>query len=372
MRRKASRVSSLILLAGILAVGCACTKPPNDSQLTAQIQSRFNEDSGLHAKPIAVQTVRGVVILSGTVENETERAAAERYASAIQGVQHVVNNLQIPATPAKATVDSIVSPAPEKSSAVTARATHRVAAGRLHTDPDSSESADDSLPSPLADNVMPDENPEPAASEPADAPAAPAPPPSPPSPPATKKVTVASGTSITIRLLDSLDSEKAQSGQTFRASLDAALPTDGDAVPMGYDVKGHVVDVKSAGKFSGQALIVLQLDSISIGSQSYGIDADPYRRKGANRTTNTAEKVGGGALLGAIIGGIGGGGKGAGIGAAAGGGIGGGVQAASKSQPIKLPAETVLHFTLKSPLTVTLSDQAPDSGRQKLEPPASQ
>jgi hypothetical protein len=370
MKQKPRRISPLIFLSSILAVAMACSRPPNDAQLTRQIESRFNDDSGLHAKPIAVQTVRGVVILSGTVENETERAAAVRYASATLGVQHVVNNLQIaPAAPPTTVGQN--APAPETSATVAAPVNPRASTHRRHTDADSPETADDSLPSPLADNVMPDENPQPAL-ESADATAPPATPPPPPLLQPAKKATVPSGTSITIRLLDSLDSEQAQPGQTFRASLDAALPTDGDPIPTGYDVKGHVVDAKSAGKFSGQALLVLQLDSIAVGSQSYGIDADPYRRLGTNRTTNTAEKVGAGALLGAVIGGIAGGGKGAGVGAATGGGIGGGVQAASKSQPIQLPAETVLHFTLKSPLTATLSDKGPDSDRQKLESPPPQ
>ncbi len=175
---------------------------------------------------------------------------------------------------------------------------------------------------------------------------------------------------MAIRLLDPIDSEKAQPGQTFRATLDAPLPSDGDVgVPSGYDVKGHVVDVKSAGKFAGQSLLVLELDSILVGGRLYGIEADPYRRQGKNRSTNTAEKVGAGAVIGAIIGGIAGGGKGAGIGAAAGGGVGGGVQAAGKGQQIVLPSETVLSFTLRSPLTVTLTDKGPDSGRQKLDTP---
>jgi hypothetical protein len=175
---------------------------------------------------------------------------------------------------------------------------------------------------------------------------------------------------MAVRLLDPIDSEKAQPGQTFRATLDAPLPTDGDvAVPSGYDVKGHVVDVKSAGKFAGQSLLVLQVDSISVSGKLYGIEADPYRRQGKNRSTNTAEKVGAGAVIGAIIGGIAGGGKGAGIGAAAGGGVGGGVQAAGKGQQIVLPSETVLSFTLRAPLTVTLTDKGPDSGRQRLDAP---
>jgi len=34
-----------------------------------------------------------------------------------------------------------------------------------------------------------------------------------------------------------------------------------------------------------------------------------------------------------------------------------------------LPSETVLSFTLRSPLTVTLTDKGPDSGRHKLDAP---
>jgi outer membrane lipoprotein SlyB len=106
-----------------------------------------------------------------------------------------------------------------------------------------------------------------------------------------------------------------------------------------------------------------------VGSKSYSIQTDQYRRQGNSRTTNTAEKVGTGAVIGAIIGGIAGGGKGAGIGAAAGGGLGGGVQAAGKGQQINLPTESVLNFTLQSPLTVTQVEEGPNSSRKKLETP---
>jgi hypothetical protein len=358
MRFGAGRRSSVILMAGILAIGLACTKAPDDGHLTSQIQSKLNEDSGLHGKPITVQTSGGVVTLSGTVENETQRAAAARYASAIPGIKEVVNNLQTTSAPARASNRRVqATPAPVKPSAKPRPSTRR-----HRTEPDSKEMAESAPPHPGADNATANENSAPAQ-------AALAPPATPPPSPAPKKVTVPSGTSMAIRLLDPIDSEKAQPGQTFRATLDSPLPSDDVAVPSGYDVKGHIVDVKSAGKFKGQSLLVLQLDSISVSGKPYGIDADPYRRQGKNRTTNTAEKVGGGAVLGAILGGIIGGGKGAGVGAAAGGGIGGGVQAAGKGQQILLPSETVLTFNLRSPLTVTLVDKGPDSDRQKLDAP---
>jgi hypothetical protein len=361
----AGRRCSAILLAGILAIGAACTKAPDDSQLTSKIQSKLNEDSGLQGKPITVQTSGGVVTLSGTVDNETQRAAAARYASAIPGIKEVVNNLQTAAavTPAADQIAQAHQPAPKRPSP-NPPPKPRPSTPRHRAVPDSTLMAA-AAPPPVTVNTAPADQ----GSTLTPTPAAPAPAATPPPPPAPKKVTVASGTSMTIRLLDSIDSEKAQVGQTFRATLDAPLPSDGDAVPSGYDVRGHIEDVKSAGKFAGQSLLVLQLDSISLNGKSYPLDTDPYSRKGSNRTTNTAEKVGAGAVIGAIIGGIAGGGKGAGIGAAAGGGLGGGVQAAGRGEQIILPVETVVNFTLKAPLTVTLPDKGPDSGRQKLDVP---
>jgi hypothetical protein len=375
MMFRADRRFAVILLLGILAIGLACSKAPADSQLTSQIQSKLNQDSGLGDKQIMVQTAGGVVTLSGTVENETQREAAARYASATPGIKQVVNDLETSsasATRAPSQMDQMPqatmmpTPAPVRRSSEPFSDRRRPSTPRRRhrTQPDSTEMAANAPPPAEAQTSAADENPAPAPA----AQAAPASQPTPPPPP--RKVTVPSGTSMAIRLLDPIDSEKAQPGQTFRATLDAPLPSDGDlAVPPGYDVKGHIVDVKSAGKFAGQSLLVLQLDSISVGGKSYGIEADPYRRQGKNRSTNTAEKVGAGAVIGAIIGGIDGGGKGAGIGAAAGGGVGGGVQAAGKGQQIILPSETVVSFTLRSPLTVTLIDQGPDSGRRRLDAP---
>jgi outer membrane lipoprotein SlyB len=173
--------------------------------------------------------------------------------------------------------------------------------------------------------------------------------------------------------VDTIDSETAQQDQTFRATLSAPLSVDGvTAVPSGYDVEGHIANLQSAGKFAGQSMLVLQLDRIKVGVQYYNIQTDQYTRKATSRSKNTAEKVGGGAILGAIIGGIAGGGRGAAIGSAAGAGVGGGVQAAGHSQQIKINSETVLNFTLQAPVTVAQVTKAPDAGRPKLDPGSSQ
>lgn len=349
MKPRAVPYSWVIVLAGILLIGVACTKAPDDTQITSQTQAKLNEDSGLQGKPITVQTSGGVVTLSGMVDNDAERTAASRYASGIPGVKQVVNNLQIGQAPVPEQTAQTPPPAPAEPAVRLKPSPRRHRALR-------DTAVEEEAAAPVADNSM-------AQATPAPAPAPPAPPPAP------RKVTIPSGTTLAIRLVDSIDSEKAQPGQTFRATLDSPLSSEGDLVlPAGYDVQGHIVDVKSAGKFAGKSELVLQLDRIMVGSKSYSIQTDQYRRLGSSRTTNTAEKVGAGAAIGAIIGGLAGGGKGAGIGAAAGGGLGGGVQAATKGQQIKLPSETVLTFTLQAPLTVT-QDEGPNSNRRKLENP---
>ena|SRR6266567_1454481 len=346
-----------VLLVGVLALGAACSKVAGDSEVTSEVQSRLNADSGLQGKQLTVQTSGGVVTLSGTVDNDAQRTAASRYASSVPGVKQIINNLQV--APATAMADQMDQTPP--SEAERAPVKPRPSVVRQRPVPRSRAMAD-AAPEP-AMAPMQNSNPEPAQPAPASAPT-PAPPPAP------KRVTIPSGTTLAIRLVDELDSETAQPGQTFKATLDSPLSVDGEVViAAGHDVQGHVIDVKSAGKFAGKSELSLQLDRISVGNRSYNIQTDQYRREGSSRGKSTAKKVGAGAAIGAIIGGIAGGGKGAAIGAAAGGGVGGGVQAATKSQQIKLPTESVVTFTLQSSVTVTATSEGPNPGRHKLESP---
>jgi hypothetical protein len=327
--------------------------------MASDIQAKINADSGLQGKQLGVQAAGGVVTLSGTVDNDAQREAASRYAGSEAGVKQVFNNLQVvppvPVQTAKAT------PSPEK---------HKPSPSKPRRQPRKSQ--DDDAP------AAGDRPQEVASAAPAPAPV-PAPvsavviPPTPPQPstppPPPQKVTVPYGTALSVRLVDPIDSETNQLGDVFHATLNAPITQDGAVViPSGSDVQGHLADVKSAGRFAGKSIVVLQLDSISLGGQTYNIQTDQYSRDGSSRGKNTAEKVGAGAGIGAIIGALAGGGKGAAIGAAAGGGLGGGIQAATKGQQIKLPSETVLNFTLQAPVTVIATGQGPDSGRQKLGP----
>ena len=365
MKARTRAYLSIILLTTMMGITVACNQVPNDAKINSEVQDRLNGDSGLQGKQLSVQSEKGTVTLSGTVDNETQRDAAARYAASIPGVKQVVNNLAIGAAasappPAQAAVQP--EPAPEdtpKPAPVVRRdpAPKRRPAVKKNTE----MAAADPGPSNGGMNMAhQDSTPPPAQIVPS----------TPPPPPPPQKVTVPAGTTLAVRLVDTIDSERNQPGETFRATLNSPLAVDGEvAIPAGYDVEGHLVDVKSAGKFAGQSLLVLQLDRISVGGRSYAVQTDQYKRQGSSRGKNTAEKVGAGAAIGAIIGGIAGGGKGAGIGAAAGGGLGGGVQAATKGQQIKLPSETVVNFTLQNPLTV-IPAQGPDSHRRKMDTPS--
>jgi BON domain len=352
MKARVSLYTRLVLLSTIFALGVACTKAPNDAQIQGDIQGKFSQDSGLQGKQLTIQSANGVVTLSGTVDNDTQRDAASREAATVAGVKQVINNLQV--TPPALAQAEPTPKAPTAEEAPRAVSKPHASKPRKRVLPKSSSDDDDMDTKSTPTNT--------AYTAPVSVPATPV------TPPAPQKVTIPSGTSLAVRLVDSIDSEKAQPGQTFHATLDSPLAVDGEtAIPSGYDVEGHIVDVKSAGKFAGQSLLVLQLDRIAVGNKYYNVQTDQYKRQGSSRGKNTAEKVGVGAGIGAIIGGIAGGGKGAAIGAAAGGGLGGGVQAATKGQQIKLPTETVLSFTLQGPLTVTPTTQSPNSGRPKLE-----
>jgi hypothetical protein len=360
--RGCTYVSAIVLLAISLFV-TGCSKAPTDDQIAGNIQAKINGDSGLQGRQLAVQVTDGSVTLSGVVDTDTQREAAARYASSEPGVKLVVNNLQVAPPPPEVAM----TPPPRKESKPSPTLKRRKPAKQPDAEPESALAQ--TPPAQIASATPPPpEAPAPVETNPAPQPVqtTPAPPPPPPPP---QKVTLPSGTVLAVRLIDSVDSEKNQVGDTFHATLNAPLTLNGDVVvPSGGDIQGHLVDVKSAGKFAGQSVVILQLDSITSGGTTYNIQTDQYKKQGSSRGKNTAVKTGAGAGIGAIIGAIAGGGKGAAIGAAAGGGLGAGSQAVTKSQQIKLPSETVLNFTLQTALTVVATNKGTDSGRPKLTP----
>jgi hypothetical protein len=347
----------------------ACTKAPNDAQVTSEIQTRLGSDSGLQNKQLTVQAANGTVTLSGTVDNDAQREAAAKYAASEPGVKTVINNLQVgtmaAANDVKPSPGSDAAPAPTQpapAQPTPSRSKPASTKKHHHDSAPQDQMAQQSAPPMQSAAPMPASDPQPAAAAPA----------TPPPPPEPQKVTIPSGTSLAVRLVDTIDSATAQTGDTFHATLDSPVAIDGDVViPAHYDVEGHIVAAQSSGKFAGKALLELQLDRVKVGDRWYNIQTDHFAQQTGSRGKNTAEKVGGGAIAGAILGGIFGGGKGAAIGSVAGAGAGGGVQAASKKPDIKLSSERILTFALQGPVTIVPTTKPAREG-QKLETPAPQ
>ena len=360
MKAKSLFFARVALLVSLLAFAFACSKTPNDAQVTADIQSKLGADSGLQNKQINVQAANGTVTLSGNVDTDAQREAASKYAASEPGVKQIINNLQVAPMAAAATAAQPSQSQSEPEQAEPAQPRSKPSpSSRRHARKSQSEDYRTGI---SQSHPAPDQQPSQIAQAQPQAPQAPAVPPPPPEP---KKVTVPSGTAVPVRLVDVVDSATAQTGDTFHATLDSPIAVDGEVVvPAHYDVEGHVVAAQSSGKFAGRALLELQLDRIKVGDKWYNLDTDHFKQQTGARGKNTAEKVGAGAVAGAILGGIFGGGKGAAIGSVAGAGAGGGVQAASKKPDIKLASERILTFTLQSPVTLVPTNKPAREGQR--------
>src|SRR5271156_3599058 len=189
---------------------------------------------------------------------------------------------------------------------------------------------------------------------PASAPAATAPAPLPPPPP--PPTVIPAGTTITVTLDQTVNSQTANNGDPFAASL--AVPVTGATVvvlPVGTKVGGTIVTAQSAGKFKGNALLQLVIDSVRINGTRYPMQTNEFEDAGKGRGKRTAVGAGGGAAFGAIVGALAGGGKGAAIGALAGGGAGTAGTALTGNRDLTIPAETRVHFRLRRSLTIPQS-----------------
>jgi hypothetical protein len=160
-----------------------------------------------------------------------------------------------------------------------------------------------------------------------------------------RMVTVPAGTNLLVRMLDTIDSSKAQPGTRFTAVLETNLSVDGWRIaPAGNTVYGRLAEAKQAGRAAGSSNLQLELTDIVVDGTAYPIITSDFEVKGSSSGKRSAKRLLGGAGLGAIIGGIAGNaGMGAAIGAAA-GAVG---SVAQKGESIQVPSETLISFTLE-------------------------
>jgi BON domain len=346
MKRSIVPVSLMLGLLVLAAPGCNLLKKgASDQAITSDIQAKLFQDPVLKTRDIRVNTDKGVVTLAGTVNTDLEKAAVERFANQENGVKQVVDQLTVGSAASAAVTPATPPPAPATAPPPAAPASHPKARKKHAREVVASN------PSPA---------PEPPAAPPANpgpAPVVDQPPmPAAPPPPQPVTVTIPAGTTVSVRMIDGVDSSVNQPGQEFSASLSAPVAVGSQVViPANSNATVRLVNAKSSGRFEGSAQLALQLTSIAVNGTSYNVQSSTFQQAGSSRGKRTAEAVGAGAVIGGLIGAIAGGGKGAAIGAGVGAGTGTGVEAASKKGQVKVPSETKIDFILKAPLTVTLS-----------------
>ena len=67
----------------------------DDTEITTKIKAAFMAESGLKTLQISVDTVKGVVTLSGSVDTQQHSDTAKAMASAVSGVNSVKNELVV-------------------------------------------------------------------------------------------------------------------------------------------------------------------------------------------------------------------------------------------------------------------------------------
>ena len=87
-------------VAALSATGCAVFRGQesvgayvDDAALTTRVKGKFAENTTVSAMAISVETLKGIVQLSGFAKSQEERTTAERLARETSGVKGVRNDI---------------------------------------------------------------------------------------------------------------------------------------------------------------------------------------------------------------------------------------------------------------------------------------
>ncbi|MGH9659906.1 MAG: hypothetical protein ACRD96_15255 [Bryobacteraceae bacterium] len=169
----------------------------------------------------------------------------------------------------------------------------------------------------------------------------------------TTEYPVPAGTVLKVRLGETLDTSVNRAGETFTATLDEAVVLNEKTVlPKGTRFDGRITGSQSSGRLKGRAVLSLSLDSFELQGLKYKIETAGVSRASGGHKKRNWTMIGGGSGAGAAIGAIAGGGTGALIGAGAGAAAGTAGAAFTGKKNVRIPVETPLTFSLRSPVQV--------------------
>lgn len=99
---KTLAIASAIAVSTVFMTGCAVVRDQqtvgsyiDDATITTQVKARFAEDPTVSAMAIHVETLKGVVQLSGFAKTSAEREKAATIAANVNGVARVVNDIMV-------------------------------------------------------------------------------------------------------------------------------------------------------------------------------------------------------------------------------------------------------------------------------------
>jgi osmotically-inducible protein OsmY len=102
MQIKTTLVAAMMAVALLTTAGCAVTRGQetvgayvDDSGITTLIKARMAESKLVSATSISVETLNGVVMLSGFAKSATEKSAAENIARGVNNVKSVKNEIAV-------------------------------------------------------------------------------------------------------------------------------------------------------------------------------------------------------------------------------------------------------------------------------------
>jgi osmotically-inducible protein OsmY len=95
-------VAAMVAVAALYSAGCAVSSGQesvgeyvDDTTITTRVKTKFAEDQAVAASRIQVETLKGVVQLSGFATSEAERQRAAQIAAATPGVKQVRNSIEV-------------------------------------------------------------------------------------------------------------------------------------------------------------------------------------------------------------------------------------------------------------------------------------
>lgn len=102
MKTRTALLAAMVAVGAVFAGGCAVTDGQSsvgqyvdDATITTRVKARFAEDKQVSAMRLSVETLRGVVQLSGFAESAAEKARASEIARNVPDVKSVINDIVV-------------------------------------------------------------------------------------------------------------------------------------------------------------------------------------------------------------------------------------------------------------------------------------